>query len=139
MALADNLNTNELKNEAGTEVEYLNFDKGSRMKEWFKSGEVPGLPSHLKIQHREIGEGVDKKRQSNISLYITEIGSVDTTKQAKSIGSFSTTVPIGNIPNFAKITTVMACLGSLCYTNGTNTFVYDGTTPGAAALINGTI
>jgi hypothetical protein len=139
MALADSLTTNELKDSTATEIEYLYFNQEARFKEWSKSGASPGLPDHLKIQHRDVGTGVDRVRQSNISLYKTEVGVYDTTKLAKSIASISLTVPEGNISVLTRAKDALACLGSLVFTNGNTTFVYDATAPGGSALLNGTI
>jgi len=139
MALSDNLNTNELKNAAGVEVEFTRFGGEGRTRLWQPVSVIPALPQILTVQHREIGAGFDRRRQSNITLYISTVGTKDATKIVKNKVSVSCDVPVGNINDFSDIKYCLACVGSLLYTNGTNTFVYDGSTPGAAALANGTI
>jgi hypothetical protein len=140
MPLPTNLTTNEVKNSAGTEVEFLFLNELGRSREYFKSGENPSLPERLKIQHREIGTGTSKRRQSNFLTRKTVLSGVDTVTPVEIRVSTSLDAPIGHLANLTDVTTAMAYHNSMLASDGGNTTVlYLGTGTAAAALINGTL
>jgi len=62
--LPTHLTTNEVKNAAGTEVEFLRFDAAGRTVEFQQSAETPNLEHRLKTSHQESGSGVNERRRS---------------------------------------------------------------------------
>jgi hypothetical protein len=140
MALPTNLTTNEVKNAAGTEIEFtrIGFDPQGRLQ--FKaSSEAPNRPHRITVAHREVGEGVKKRRESVIQLRleVDDGGAVPITDHV--IAQITVRAPIGIAPDAGNWTAALAELGSFVFTTGTNTFLYDGTGTGAAALIAGTL
>lgn len=57
--LSNTLNTNEVKDAAGTEVEFSRISTNGRSTEYAKVGEVPNAPYRLKVSHQETGSGLD--------------------------------------------------------------------------------
>jgi hypothetical protein len=135
--LSDTLTTNEVKNAAGAEVEFLVSSQEGRKKIWYASSVTnPQLPHLLTIQHSESGTGVNKVRRSNIRVDISAAGV--STAVRTSTASLTLSIPIGDISSLATVKDALAELGSLVHTLASSTHLYDGTGNGAAALVAGT-
>lgn len=139
--LANHLNTNEVKNAAGTEVEFLRFDAGQPRKLIFaKSGETPAFEQRLDIAHVETGAGLRRRRRSRFGVRIGHISSVDSLTPTFTLGYMVLDSPIGAITDYTYPTLACAYLGSFGWSLGaTTTILYDGTGNGCASLINGTL
>jgi hypothetical protein len=140
MSLPANLVTNEVKDRAGTEVEFLFREEVGRSREYMKSGEVPSLPYRLKVQHREVGKGASLIRQSNVTILGTLLSQVDLITPVQVRESRTLYVPQGHLTDLNVVKDIAAFMNSFCATLGAGTTVlYDGTGYGSAALINGTL
>jgi hypothetical protein len=138
--LPNTLNTNEIKNAAGTEVEFSRLQTEGRELIFNQVGESPNLKHRLTISHREVGAGVSRKRQSRIQFLKQVQGEVDTTRVENIIANLALTVPVGQLTTLADVTDLLAEMQSFVSTLGTATTVlFDGTGNGAAALINGSL
>jgi len=137
--LPTTLNTNEVKNAAGTEVEF------QRRGVWGEDGiefsaiaEVPNREHRIRVGHRENGTGIMRVRESVIQVFKIVDGTIDLSKTAKIMAQLKLTIPIGNISDYSEVKNVVAELGSFTYSLGaTTTILFDGTGNGAAAVING--
>jgi hypothetical protein len=133
------LTTNEVRNAAGTEVEFQKISSNLRSVEWAQIAETPNLPHRLKISHEEIGSGLNRRRRSVTRIDKTVAGAV--------AGTYVTVtcyevidIPIGNLSSLSEPANVHAELGSFCHTDGTaSVFIYGGTATGALAMLNGAI
>jgi len=134
------LNTNEIKNSAGVEEEFINLSKVGRTGEWKLITESPALPHRLKVSHQESGSGIAKRRRGVIRFDKTVYGQVDTTKFVTFSAYVVLDIPVGNITLLNEAKNVMANLMSLLATTGAATTVlFDNTGNGADALVNGTV
>jgi hypothetical protein len=133
------LQANEVKNAAGTEVEFLRFDGSQPRKIVFhKSGEAPNLREILEVSHLENGTGFSRRRRSRVGFRVEHLLS-DGITPGYTLGYSVFDIPVGGLADFTKPTLVAAYMNSLCASQGaTTTILYDGTGYGAAALINGT-
>lgn len=132
------LNTNELKNAAGTEVEFQSLDKQARSHQYALITESPSLPHRVMVSHQETGKGVKRRRRSMVRVDKTTLSTVDSvtpvTTSAYIVGDF----PVGAITAMDEPKNVMAELGSFVFTTGgTSTFLYDGSGNGAQAILTG--
>jgi hypothetical protein len=136
--LPTNLVTNEVKNAAGTEVEFLRLSTLDRTVTFAQSGEVPNLPHRIKISHLETGEGSEMVRRSVTRVDKTITG---VSGKPRPISFYQVAViPVGDIANLTEATNVAAELNSFCSTTGAATTVlFDGTGFGTAALLNGSM
>jgi len=132
--------TNEIKNAAGTEVEFTRLSSGDRKAEFAKISETPALPNRLLIAHTESGSGLSKRRRSVVRFDRTTAGEVDTTLNVKSSFYIVGDIPVGNL---AAMTAPKDCLAQLisfvASLGASTTILYDCTGTGADALINGGI
>jgi hypothetical protein len=138
--LSNTLVTNEVKNAAGTEVEFSRISQGERVTTFAAVAETPSAPHRLSIKHTESGAGTDLRRRSLVRFDKTIAGQVDVTKPV--VVSFYTVadIPVGNMTAFAEANNVCAELMSFVASLGaTTTILYDGTGNGAATLIGGTL
>jgi len=136
--LSNTLNTNEIKNSAGTEVEFSRLSTADRNTVFAQIAETPSLPHRLTISHLETGSGIKKRRRSVVRVDKTTISGVDSvtpiTTSAYIVGDF----PVGGASSSAEMAHVVAELLSFCASLGASTTIlYDGTGNGAASLING--
>jgi len=141
MSLPTNLTTNEVKDAAGTEIEFLRFDAGQPRKLIYaKSGETPAYEHRLEIAHLESGTGLRRRRRSKVAVRIGHLSSVDSLTPVFTLGYIILDSPVGAITDLtvpAKcIANIMSFTASL---GASTTILYDGTGYGAAALINGTL
>lgn len=137
---SDTLVTNEIKNAAGTEVEFSKLSSNDRTKVYAMVGESPSLPHRLTISHQEMGTGMKRRRRSLVRFDKTVISGVDSltpiTVSAYAvldfpIGASSTSTEASNV--LAELMSFMASLGA------TSTILFDCTGNGAAALLNGSL
>lgn len=133
--LPDILNTNEVKNAAGVEVEFARRLTEGSTTEFKQVAETPNLPHRVALKHSETGKGVKLVRRSVQQVVYTSIG-VDG-NPCSTVCNISMLIPVGNLSSDAAPKACLAEAGSLCFTLGTNTFLYDGTGNGAKALLNG--
>lgn len=138
MALANSLNTNEIKNSAGTEVEFSRLSQNARSTEYAQVAETPSRPHRLQVGHQEIGVGLKKRRRSRVGFDKTVMSDVDTTLPVSIKGYIVLDAPVGALTTTAEMAHVLAELLSFCATTGAATTVlFDGTGTGAKCLLNG--
>jgi len=138
--LTNTLNTNEIKNAAGTEVEFTRLSIGDRKTEFAMIGETPALPNRLVISHQESGTGLNRRRRSVVRFDRTSAGEVDTTVNVKSSAYVVLDSPTGNLSSTSAEKAVLAQLMSFIASLGaTTTILYDCTGNGADCLVNGGI
>lgn len=138
MSLPNNLNTNEVKNSAGTEVEFNRISVLDRSVTFAVAGESPNLPHRLKVSHQEIGTGLNLRRRSAVIINKTVTGASGTPREIKV--TLTLDFPVGDLGNVTDATNLLAEIMSFCASLGASTTIlYDGTGYGAAALINGSL
>lgn len=136
--LSNTLNTNEIKNSAGTEVEFSRLSTSDRQTVFAQISETPSAPHRMTIGHQESGSGMKQRRRSVIRFDKTVISGVDSvtpiTVSAYAVLDF----PIGASTSSAEAANVLAELMSFLATTGAATTVlFDGTGNGATALLTG--
>lgn len=138
MPLPTNLTTNEVKNSAGTEVEFLRLSQLDRSVTFAQSGETPSLPHRLKVSHLETGAGSSSRRRSVCRIDKTIAG---TSTIPRVISAYVVVdIPFGDITTYTEVTNCVAELNSFMASLGASTTIlYDGTGNGSAALINGSL
>lgn len=136
--LPTNLNTNEVKNAAGVEVEFTRLSTLDRSVTFAKVSEAPNQPYRLKVSHQESGVNSSKRRRSLVRFDIPVVG-VD--GKIENVAAYAVLdIPIGNIADLNVPTLAAAHLVSFLSTTGAGTTVlFDGTGYGAAAAINGSL
>lgn len=140
MSLPANLTTNEVKDHAGTEVEYNRISTLDRSVTFAKNGELPYLPTRLKVSHQEIGSGSNLRRRSVVRFDDTVINSVDGVTPVTVSAYAVLDIPVGALADLTKPQDTMAKLMSFLASLGASTTIlYDGTGNGAAALLNGSL
>jgi len=137
--LSDTLVTNEIKNSAGTEVEFRRIDTGPGRKTVLAQvAEAPSAQHRLTVQHQEIGTGLKKRRRSNVRFDKTVISSVDSSTPVVITSSIVLDSPVGALTTSAEMAHVLAELVSFVASLGASTTIlYDGTGNGALCLLNG--
>jgi hypothetical protein len=140
MSLSNTLNTNEIKNSAGVEVEFSHLEQDGRSHSFMYSTEAPGYPNRLKISHQESGSGTSKRRRSVCRFDKTTNGSIDSTKIQVTSCYCVLDIPVGNLSTYSDAKDVLAQLMSFLATTGAaSTVLFDCTGNGASALVNGTL
>lgn len=134
--LSITLNTNEVRNAAGTEVEFQSIDKQAREHVFAQITEQYALPHRLKVGHQESGKGISSKRRSVARIDKTVMSTVDTTKTCTVSAYKVLEVPIGALLSTAEAANVLAELDSFTATSG-GAILLDGTGNGNAALLSG--
>jgi len=140
MALSNTLDTNEIKNAAGTEEEFGRLGDGTtpRSTVFAKVGEAPSLPHRLNISHQESGSGLKKRRRSLVRFDKTVISTVDSVTPVTVSAYVVLDAPVGAMAASTEFTNVIANLMSFCASLGaTTTILFDGTGNGAKTLIEG--
>jgi len=136
--LSNTLVTNEIKNSAGTEVEFSRISTGPRETVFRASSETPALQHRLKIKHQETGAGIKSRRRSVVRFDKTVISSVDSVTPVTVSAYAVLDTPIGYLSANTEPTHVLAELMSFMASLGaTTTILYDGTGNGAQVLLNG--
>lgn len=138
--LSNTLNTNEVKDAAGAEVEFTRLSIDTRKTEFAKVGEAPATPHRLKISHLETGSGLRQRRRSVVRIDKTSVSTVDSVTPVVTSAYLVVDAPIGALTTDAELHAVVANLLSFCATTGAATTVlFDGTGNGAGALIDGSL
>lgn len=140
MALSNTLTTNEIKNAAGTEVEFqrLGDGKTARSTEFAQVAEPPSLQHRLNIAHQEQGSGVKRRRRSLVRFDKTVISTVDSVTPVTVSAYVVLDAPVGAMAASTEFANVLAELMSFCASTGaTTTILYDCTGNGAKTLLEG--
>jgi len=136
--LSNTLNTNEIKNAAGTEVEFTRLSIGDRTTEFAQITETPSSPHRMTIRHTESGKGLGKRRRSLLRFDKTVISGVDSTTPVVVSAYVVLDTPVGALTTTAEEANVLAELMSFLASLGASTTIlFDGTGNGANALISG--
>jgi len=134
--LPTNLNTGEVRNGAGAEVEFVRFLQKDRELAFQQSGELPHLPHRLSIKHAETGTGASRRRRSVIRIDKGSLSAVDTVTPVVTSTYVVLDAPVGHLTTDAEIITVLAELNSFVATLGA-AILLDGTGNGTVVLRNG--
>lgn len=138
--LPSTLNTNEVKDSSGVEVEFTRIENNARSVVYAKVGESPSLPHRLTVSHTESGSGFKKRRRSMNRVDKTIISTVDSVTPVTI--SFYTVLdaPIGALAANSEMANVIAEVMSFLASKGvTTTILYDCTGYGAEAALNGSL
>jgi len=136
--LSNTLNTNEIKNAAGTEVEFSRLSTSARSTEFAQIGETPALPHRLSISHQETGNGIKRRRRSLVRFDKTIVSTVDLVTPVTISAYAVLDFPSGAMAAITEGTNVTAELMSFLASLGASTTIlYDGTGNGANALLTG--
>jgi hypothetical protein len=132
--------TNEVKDAAGTEVEYALLSTNGSKTILKKVGESPAYPDRLTLSHQETGTGLAKRRRSLVRFDLHAAGQIDATVPAGASAYLVLDIPIGNQTSNALVLGALARLGSFVFTlAGNTTFLRDGTGTGAVVLLDGSV
>jgi hypothetical protein len=138
--LSNTLNTNEVKNAAGAEVEFNHLSNSERARVFYQIGEAPALTHRLLINHQEIGSGLTKRRRSRVGFTKTVISTVDNVTPVTILVYKVVDAPIGALLASSEIANVLAESMSFEASLGASTTIlYDCTGNGAACLLNGSL
>jgi len=138
--LSNTLNTNEVKNAAGTECEFQSLSINQRERVFGLITESPALPHRLSVKHAETGAGIKLRRRSLARIDKTVISTVDNVTPVTVSCYLVLDAPVGALSAVTEMANVLAELGSVTFLNGTdNTFLYNGTGTVGSALLTGGI
>ena len=138
--LTNTLNTNEVKNAAGTEIEFQSLGAVGRTHEFAQISESPALPYRLSVKHQESGVGLKKRRRSVVRFDKTVVSTVDDVTPVTVSAYMLLDAPIGALEADTEMQNVLANIMSFCATTGAGTTVLTNCTGnGAAALLQGSI
>lgn len=136
--LANTLNTNEVKNAAGTEVEFTHRQQNGSEREFMQVAENPSQPHRLSVKHSEVGSGLKKRRRSLVRFDKTIISPVDNVTPITISAYAVVDIPVGGLNATTEVANVVAELNSFLSTTGAATTVlFDGTGNGSKCLIMG--
>jgi len=136
--LSNTLNTNEVKNSAGTEVEFTRLSTSDRQTVFAQISETPSQPHRLVIAHQETGNAMKKRRRSVVRIDKTVISGVDSVTPITVSAYIVMDIPVGGMTTNAEAANAIAELLSFCATTGAGTTVlFDGSGNGANALLLG--
>lgn len=140
MSLPTTLNTNEVKDSAGAEIEFQRLSSVDRKLVFAKIGETPSLPHRLTISHLETGVGLKARRRSLVRVDKTSISTVDSVTPVTFSAYIVLDAPVGAVTAMTEGATVLANLMSFVSSLGASTTIlYDGTGNGSAALLAGSL
>lgn len=138
--LSNTLNTNEIKNSSGTEIEFSSLEVIGRKRVFAKVSESPAAPHRLTISHQEIGKDRNKRRRSVVRFDYTSVSDVDAITPVVNSCYIVLDTPVGELTDTNDAKMALANLLSFCATTGSGTTVlFDCTGNGAAALIEGSL
>lgn len=136
--LANTLNTNEVKNAAGTEEEFQRIESNARSTTFSKITESPAFPHRLTVSHQETGTGLNKRRRSVCRVDKTVASTVDATQTAVVSAYLVLDSPIGSLVASTEMANTLANLVSFVASLGASTTIlYDGSGNGATCLLSG--
>lgn len=139
MSLGTNLTTNEVRDSSGTEVEFLQLTATGSSRTLAKSGEAPNLPTRLTISHQESGQLSKRRRRSVVRFDVSFTGDDPLSSQVVQSAYIVLDSPVGVMSTMDVAKKALAYLGSLVFTTGSSTHLYDGTGTGADALLKGAL
>lgn len=134
--LPTNLNTGEVRNAAGAEVEFSRYSQKDRELTFQAIGELPHLPHRIGIKHAETGSGINRRRRSVIRVDKGSLSAVDTVTPVVTSTYIVVDAPVGHLTTDAEITSVLAELNSFVATLGA-AILLDGTGNGSVVLRSG--
>jgi len=138
--LSNTLNTNEVKNAAGVEVEFDHLRANERERVFAQTGEKPSEPHRLSIKHQETGVGTKMVRRSLNRVDKTIISQVDSVTPVTISVYQVAVIPVGHLTSLTEVSNVVAELNSFISTTGAGTTIlFNGTGNGASTLINGSL
>jgi len=136
--LSNTLNTNEIKNSTGAEVEFTRMSTEGRETEFKQVAESPSLTHRLKIKHQESGKLINLRRRSVVRFEKRVMRTVDTTLPVTISAYAVLDAPVGALTANTEMVHVLAELMSFCASLGASTTIlYDGTGNGAVTLLQG--
>lgn len=136
--LSNTLNTNEIKNAAGTEVEFERLSQGDRQTEFAQINEAPSARHRLQIKHLESGSGINRRRRSLVRFNKEVVSDVDNVTPVTVSAYAVLDAPVGALTTNAELLNVLAELNSFLSTTGAGTTVlFNGTGNGAVVLASG--
>lgn len=136
--LSNTLNTNEVKNSAGTEVEFSRLSTSDRKTVFSQIAETPSLPHRLSIAHQETGSGMTQRRRSVVRFDKTVISGVDSITPVTISCYTVLDAPVGALDSSAEMANVLAeQMSFLASLGASTTILYDGTGNGAKSLLEG--
>lgn len=136
--LSITLNTNEIKNSAGTEVEFQRIDNKDRSVVYAQITEPPATPHRLTVSHQETGSGIKRRRRGLVRFDKTVMSTVDATVPVTISAYTVLDSPVGALVANTEPANVLAELMSFMASLGASTTIlYDGTGNGAASLLSG--
>jgi hypothetical protein len=136
--LTNTLNTNEVKDSTGAEIEFTRLSIADRSTVFAKISESPATPHRLAISHQESGAGLGKRRRSVVRFDKTVVSSVDSVTPVVVSAYIVLDTPVGALTVAAEPTHVLAELMSFVASLGASTTIlYDGTGNGAQVLLTG--
>lgn len=136
--LSNTLNTNEVKNSAGTEVEFDRLLSEGRRTVFKQIAETPSAPHRLTVSHIESGQGMTQRRRSVVRVDKTTTSGVDSVTPITTSAYIVMDIPVGASSTLAEAANVLAEVISFTASLGASTTIlYDGTGNGAVALLNG--
>jgi hypothetical protein len=134
------LNTNEVKDRNGTEVEFQRIDTTGRTTEYAQLAETPAYPRRINIRHREVGSGTEKRRQSQVRFSVTKPGGVDSTKAVTPFVQVTAEYPVGNSTSSNDLKDLLAHMVTFFAYDAANALkVYDGTSNGSSVILDGSL
>jgi len=137
--LSNSLNTNEIKNAAGTEVEFVHFNQQGRTRTFAQVNEPLSLFHRLDIAHMETGSGFKRVRRSKVG-FSKQILSSDGVTPVTLLSYNVTVIPVGAMVADTEVANVLAELGSFLYTTGAGTtLLFDGSGNGCICLRTGSL
>jgi len=139
MSLPQILNTNEVKDSAGAEIEFQRISSEGRKLVLAKIGETPALQHRVTVSHLETGVGLKQRRRSLIRVDKTSVSTVYSVTPVTFSAYIVLDAPIGAVTAMTEGAQVLANLVSFVATLGGTTVLYDGTGNGSAALLAGSI
>lgn len=140
MSLLTLLNTNEIKNSGGTEVEFSRSSSEGSTVLYTTTTVVPAYPHTLSVKHALSGVGIAARRRSMFRFDKRVVGQVDILRPADIGGYFVMDIPIGNLTSLAEPANVMAeCMSFLASTGASTTILYDCSGTGALTILNGSL
>jgi len=137
--LANTLNTNEIKNSSGAEVEFTRISQGpDRSTVFAQINEQLSAPHRLTVKHLESGKGLNLRRRSLIRIDKTVVSSVDSETPVVISMYTVADIPVGALTANTEPANVLAELMSFMASLGASTTIlYDCTGNGAATLLSG--
>jgi uncharacterized protein YfiM (DUF2279 family) len=136
--LSNTLNTNEIKNAAGTEVEFQRLSTDGRKTEFGLITETPALLYRLLIAHQETGNGLKRRRRSMVRFNKTVVSTVDLVTPVTISFVQYLDAPVGALAASTEMSNVIANGLSFSASLGASTTIlYDCTGNGAATMLSG--